>query len=227
MSYTNDPWDDATAAGERSGMFFGRMDVNAQFVVLLKGQGKVPFNPGIHSIDDRRTEIFLSLNPIDEMGMTRAIERNLIAQSKEWAGIVWASLRTLGLSNARELQGKYARVELVKTGRTWEKNGETVEGTTFKFTALYTSKEECVAAWRADRGGPQQADEDIPFDAPANGAVEDNERKTALAFLPAVVNMAGGDIGKLATILASTSPINKYFTVTSPEVVAEFQKVTA
>jgi hypothetical protein len=221
-----DPWNDATNAGERSGVFYGRIDANAQHVVLQKGTGKAPFNPNVHSHDDRRTELFISLNPLDEMNLTKAIERNVIAESREWSGIVWASLRTLGLTNARELHGKYAKCELVKTGRTWQKNGETVEGTTFKFLALYKSREECAAAFRADRGGSQPAaDEDVPFDtapAPANN----HERETALKFLEPIVKASNGDRNVLSITIAGMPLLAKFFTVDSPEVQA-LMKVAA
>jgi len=41
--------------------------------------------------------------------------------------------------------------------------------------------------------------------------------------LPALVKGANGDLTKLAQILASMSPVNKYFTVDSPEVQALLQ----
>src|SRR3546814_5025676 len=58
-------------------------------------------------------------------------------RSREWQGIVWASARDLGVQHARELNGKYAKIQLAKSGHKWtSKEGEEVEGTTFKFLAL-------------------------------------------------------------------------------------------
>jgi hypothetical protein len=46
------------------------------------------------------------------------------------------------------------------------------------------------------------------------------ERESYKAFLPTLVKAANGDKQQLATMLAGMSPLNKYFTVDSPEVVA-------
>lgn len=211
---TFDPLDAATQAGERSSAYFGKVEVSAQFVALIKGMGKVAWQES-HGIDQRRTEISLHLNPIDEMGLSRAIDRQLIAESREWSGIVWASLRDLGLKHARELHGRFVRAELVKTGRTYTgRDGSTVENTTLKFTALYGSQAECAAAYRAEFGGAAPAPAAVPTAAAANDA----ERMTALQFLPALVKAANGDRGQLAMSLASMPMIAKYFTVDSPEV---------
>lgn len=210
-----DPFDAATEAGERQPTYFGKMDCTASFVALIKGQGKVAWNEAMGQ-EQRRTEVALRLDPIDAMNLTRAVERNVIAESREWTGIVWASLRDLGVRNAREINGKYAKVELVKSGRSWtNKDGATVEGTTLKFLALYNSKAECEAAWESENGGT------VAHSQPAtngNGNGADPGRETALQFLPALVKGANGDRQVLAQTIASMPMISKYFTIDSAEV---------
>lgn len=208
-----DPFDAATEAGERQPVYFGKMDCTASFVALITGQGKVAWNEAM-GLNQRRTEVALRLDPIDQMNLTRAVERSIIAESREWTGIVWASLRDLGVRNAREVNGKWAKVELVKSGRTWTNNkGATVEGTTLKFLALYNSKPECEAAWEAENGGA------VAHSQPeTNGNGADPGRETALQFLPALVKGANGNRAMLAQTIANMPMISKYFTVDSPEV---------
>lgn len=215
MTTTFDPFDAATEAGERQPVYFGKVDCTAGFVALLKGQGKVLWTEA-HGIEQRRTEVALRLDPIDAMNLTRAVERQVIAESREWTGVVWPSLRDLGVRNAREVNGKWAKVELVKSGRSWtNKEGATVEGTTLKFLALYPTKAECIAAWEAENGGSVAH-------APSsngNGAV-DPGRETAAMFLEPLVKAAKGDRAALAQSLANMPMVSKYFTVDSPEVQA-------
>lgn len=211
-----DPFDAATEAGERQPTYFGKVDCTASFVALIKGQGKMLWTEA-HGPEQRRTEVAIRLDPIDAMNLTRAVERNVIAESREWTGTVWASLRDLGVRNAREINGKWAKVELVKSGREWiNREGQKVEGTTFKFVALYNSKAECEAAWDAENGGGAAQSQT----SNGNGNDADTGRATALQFLPALVMQAGKDKAKLALLLSEMPIISKYFTVDSPEVQA-------
>lgn len=220
-----DPFASAVEAGNRPDAFFGKMEVSAQYVQLVKGRGKLPWTES-DSLDQRRTEINLLLNPLDCTGLTRNIERSVIAESREWSKVVWASLRDLGVKNPRDINGKWAHVELVPSGRKWtNKEGEEVQGTTFKFVAIFDTEAECTAAWEAMTGKAQEAhtpdtDESVPWSDNPPAAVSDAERNAALQFLPHIVNANKDDLTKLATALASMSPLNKFFTVASPEVQA-------
>lgn len=221
-----DAFDAATAAGERSNRWFGLLTVHAKFVVLIKGQGKHDYDPNIHDEKDRRTQIDISLNPIDDHNMPNLIERSIIAESKEWNSITWPSARDLGLANARELDGKFVLAEMVETGRKWtNREGDEVKGTTFKFIAFYDDIAACTDAFLAERGGSQQVEgepddySDVPFDTNGNSSGQnDAEKETAKAFLPALVKASAGDLDKLAEMLGSTAVVKKYFTTTSPEV---------
>lgn len=223
MSYV-DPFDAATQAGERLDTLYGKVDVSATFVKLIKGVGKQPWSES-DGVDARRTEVQITLNPLDCTGLTLLVERRLIAESRDWSGIVWPSLRDLGLKNVRELNGKFVKAETVKTGRTYtNKRGETSEETTFKFAAVFNTAAEATAAYYAERGGGDGDPMAIPMGTPAtnvspNGNGNGAERETALQFVGALVKQAGGDRGKLAGLIAQMPMISKYFTVDSPEVV--------
>jgi len=229
MSITNDPFEAATQAGEGRNTYFGKAEVTAGFVTLKKGVGKQPFNENLDDIRDRRTEVKIVVNPIDAMGISILLQRDLIAESAEWSKYTWASLRDkCGLKSARDLNGKWCKVTLQGTGETYTtKRGETQERKAFVFEAVYTTAAEATAAYLADGGklNTAPADDnpamaiDMSHGAGANGNGANAERETAKAFLQALVKQAGGDKGKLAASIAQMPMIAKYFTADSPEVV--------
>ncbi len=233
MSF-NDPFDAATNAGERSNTYFGKIEVNVSFVKLIKGAGQVPFMDGTDNPNDRCTAIHIILNPIEASGLTQLVERKLIAESGTWSRIMWPSLRdNCGLKNLRDLNGQWAKVEMVKTGRVYEdKRGEKHEETTFKFLAVYSNAGEATTAFLRERG--TAPDDTLNIDmghgagAPLSGTIKgvdgsvsasNPERDTALQFLGALVKQANGDKTKLASMIATMPMIGKYFTADSPEVV--------
>lgn len=211
----SDALDAATNAGEMAGIIYGKLDVSAQFVVLRKGEKKRHWVEG-ESDEGKQSEVHIVCNLIDPLvrpGAKGFMERSILANTREWSGIVWASARDLGVQHARELHGKWAKIILAKTGRTYEKNGETFENTTFKFLALYNSEADCMAAFEADGGVTEETTGEN-----AASSANDAEKATAAQFLPALVKAANGNLDVLKNNLASMSPINKYFTVDSPEV---------
>lgn len=231
---TVDPFDAATQAGNRPDAYFGRVEVAASFVKLEKGVGKTVWSEA-DGTEARRTEVHLIVNPIEASGLTFMLERKIIAESAEWSKTVWPSCRDLGLKNVRELHGKYARVEMVKTGRTYTKrDGTTGEESTMQFTALFDDLATCEAAYWAERGGkptstePDPGDIDMGPSSGSNGATpaSNAERETAKQFLGVLVKQANGDLNALASLIASMPLVNKYFNITSPEVV-ELVTVTA
>jgi hypothetical protein len=223
MSVSNDPFAVADSAGERSDHIYGQVQCSASFVVLQKGVGKSAFDDHSHDLKDRRTEVSILVNPIDETGLTWFVQRDIIAESREWSGIVWPSLRNLGLQSARDLDGKYAKVKMVKSGRKWtDKDREEREGTTVKFLALYPDQAACVTAYQAEAGvtaddDPAAAVDMSPQQPNGNGNME---RETARQFLAVLVKQAAGDKAALTKAIAGLPMVAKYFTVDSPEVVA-------
>jgi hypothetical protein len=210
-----DPLDDAVQAAESSGQYFGKLEVSGQYVILRKGERKRVWLEG-ESTDGRVSEVTLRLNPLDITGMSRMVERQVLANDREFSTIVWPSLRDLGFKSLRDINGKWGHIALVKNGQSYthKVTGETVEKTTFKFIAVYDTEAELVSAYEKLHGS-QSAPTSTPPGVSQNSEAEKN---TAAQFLPALVKGASGDLNKLATILASMSPVNKYFTVSSPEV---------
>ena len=239
----NDPF--ASASNVQDGPFamWGQMDIRAEYVVLQKGVGKVPFDPQSHSADERVTHIDMIFTPLAETKLKHPTQREVIAESRDWKKIVWPSARALGVTYAGDLNGAYCKVTMVKTGRTWtNKQGETKEGTAFQFDKIFPNEQACVADYYATLGTVQS--EDNPFTdasagvSPVNGPVRPptngngsapqangngfnpNERATAMMFLTALAAQHKGNPAGLQAAIAGTPLISKYFTVNSPEVQA-------
>lgn len=211
-TYSDDPMETASNATLAPRTYYGEVDVDAYFCVLVKGTGKVLWDSDQHSIDERRTSIKLTVTLIAESGRPDPMEREMIAESREWVQITWASLKALGVTSVRDIKGKFAKVQFAPTGRKWTtREGEEREATTFKFLALYDTEDECRAAWAADNAGAN---------APADTAAPDTnsaEKATAYEFLRVLVNTHKDDRAALATTIASIPQISKWFTVDSPE----------
>ena len=62
-SYANDPFDAADNPSIRPAEFFGKLEVDAWFCALIKGQGKVRFDNERHPIDQRRTGVAARHSP--------------------------------------------------------------------------------------------------------------------------------------------------------------------
>lgn len=238
MNYNmNDPMDAAMMETQQKSFLYGQAQVTADFVVLVKGVGKLSYTPNQHEIKDRQTEITITVNPIEETGLTKLIIRNVLVNSKDWTAIVWKSLKDgCGLTHIRDLDGKFVKFETVDSGRKWtdKKTGEERTSTTMKFHAVYESEEACKAAYAAsakveegdsDESGVMDVDMSHGAgDAPAAEVVDENEKKTAAAFLPGLVKAAAGNVETLKAILSSNPMISKYFTFNSPEVVELLKK---
>jgi len=174
---TNDPWEAAQEAQELPSTYFGEVKLDTWFCVLEKGIGKVPFDAETHRPRQRRTAIDISLTPLPSRGLDFITERHLIAESRQWAGVVLPSIKSLGIS-AKELSGKWAQYEMVRTGRTWtDDKGETHNETIPKFLKVYQSLDQAESAAAALFGGSE------PEPAPGNGNGHDPQRDVAAKFL--------------------------------------------
>lgn len=203
---------------------FGEMEIDTWPCILVKGTGKVQFDPMQHDTDQRRTAIDLRLIPTKgEFNY----ERNLIAESNEWAKIVLPSLKALG-TDLRSLNGRFVEALLVPTGQTYEdKNtGEKKDRTTFKFIRVFGEMDECFAAadeFFASRRGGNGSSQAAPAPAPASTEPATlMEKDTALKFLQPLWSACKGDRARFLQQLAGNSLLNKHFNETSPEVTALF-----
>lgn len=229
---TTDPFDSADNAKPRpmNRTYFGQIFCDMYHAILVKGQGKVLFDQNQHSEDQKVTAINLTLNPLPGASKHFTIERSMIAESNEWAKITLPSLKALNISS-RVLNGKFAQVELVPTGRTYvsKEDGQTKENTTFKFIAIYDTEQACRAAndafWASRKAADEQPAQSAPppEQTPSQSPLNEAEKKTAASFLLPLWNASGKDVNKFAQSLASNQLTSKYFTLNSPEVIAIVQ----
>ena len=219
-TYTNDPFEAADNPQIKPAEYFGKLEVDAWFCALVKGQGKVPFDGQQHPVDQRRTAIDLHVIPLAAHNMNYPMTRGVIAESPEWTKTVWPSLRDAGVQSLRDLKDtpRWCCVTTVSTGRTYQSNGVTKEATTFRFIALYASEAECQAAYNAQRGGDWLDDTPAAPTAPANGN-GDRERETALAFAK-ILTKQSRSVVELGQRLLEYPLVAKHFTVDSPEIEA-------
>lgn len=221
----DDPFDTASKATLAPRSYYGQIQIDAWHCVLVKGSGKVPFDAAQHNVDDRRTAITISLLPIPEQNIQFELARDTIAESREWAGIIWPSLKALGLTSAREAQGKWAKMQQVGTGRMYRNaKGEEKEATTFKFLALYPDETACRAAYLAETGkGGNGNGQSAPTPATAtpsngNGANGNGQAlKVAIPFIQALAKLNGFDLEKTKAACRSQDIITKAIDVDSPE----------
>lgn len=226
MSAYLDPMNSAVEEAERPNFIYGQLEVSAAFVQFVNKK-KIVWTEH-DDPKERRTEVTMVINPIEETGMTQLFTRSTICGNRgEWADIIWPSLRDVcSIKELRSADKKFVKVEVVKTGRKYtNRNGEEVENTTFKFHALFVDKASCVSAFSADGGTPKNTlvtapvtGDPMAIDMTANA--NNLERENSKQFLPMLVKAANGDLNQLKTTLAAMSPLNKYFTVDSPEVQA-------
>ena len=234
MSYqpAQSPWDVANNPPEQTQEYFGEASLNAWFCMLAEGMGKIPYDertldPKTGKPVRRYTAIDLELVPLAESGLAFEVKRSMLAEFGEWKDTTWPSLRDLGVLDAATINGKFAKIAMVGTGRKYtSRNGEEREATAIKFLAVYADRQQCVDAWRAETGAPA-----TPSPAPAqsangngNGTVE---KITALKFAKVYVQNAARATGKdpekmrevLMKQLADQPLISKHFTVDSQEIV--------
>lgn len=240
---TVDPWQAALDAKEAPQVIYGEVMFDMYSCALVKGTGKVPFDPTQHAAGQRRTAVKVGVYPLIEMGLSFATEREFIAENggDGWLKVTLPSLKALNVTDLRKVNKAYAKAEIVAYGTYTKKdNGETRSLTAPKFLALYATQEECLAAFVQESGyTPVTAEPTgLPLGdindqlfgenggglgSPQNG--HNKERETALAFLPAIVRQCfhvnrneGIDTAKLEQQLNGNALLSKYFNMASPEV---------
>jgi len=229
MTANNDPWASAEEPEIRQPSYYGQVQLDMFYAVLVKGTGKVPFDPQQHKTDQRVTAIDISILPIADQNIAYPVQRNMIAESKEWAGFVLPSIKALGIT-VRELNGKWVLAKTKPTGATYvNKQGENKDKTTLVFETLYADEAACKAAYWAAEGVPA----DYTTQAPSNtqqpsvntptpvGGSDDKEKVTAMQFLKVLVKKSEGDPAKLGPMIAQFPMVNKFFTIDSPETTVE------
>jgi len=197
---------------------WGQAFVAVWKAALVKGEGKVPFDPTAHK--SMVYAIDLSIVPITEQN-AKHVERSLIQNSKEWE-MIQKSIKDLGAAPS-EIDQKYVRIAFEPTGETYNNaNGETKNKTFIKFLKVFKSEAECIADYGATTMG------DVPVTVtdnnagvPAAGAKEFEAAKKLLeASLRGVVKVVSTPEEAKALVLVKikASPVmSRFFTEDSPE----------
>lgn len=221
-----DAWDTAEnpQVKEYASEYWGKVEAQSWWCVLEKGVGRTPFDPQKHSEDQKRTAIDILITPLADMGLQFNINRNMLAESREWGQVVLPSIRALGI-HPREINGKWAWVQLVpipgKDGKPetyTDSAGIVKERKTIQFVKIFDTEEQCQSDFHASKGTTQYKADN------GNGNGDNKEKQTALAFLKVYVqNACRGQTDlnvireTLALNIAQQPLISKYFTVDSPE----------
>lgn len=230
------PWDVAVnppPPPSQSQDFFGELALDAQFVALVKGVGKVPWEDDMENQLDpqtgknlrRYTALRVTLFPLAEMNLKWEVEREMLAEFGAWVDVVLPSLKAIGVMDLPSINGKWAHLEMVENGESYiNRDGKNVNKTYPKFHAIYQTEDACRAAYMAYQNGttPPAAQAAAPAPANTNG-----EQDVALTFLKQYVANAvkatPGDLqairNSLSATIAGQALLQKYFTVDSPEVV--------
>lgn len=221
----DDPYASAMdATWESNPHVFGEVSTNVWHCVLERGTGKVQYDQLQHDPDARRTAIEITITPLNPN--FNPVNREMIAESREWATIVKPSLVALD-TDLRGVTGRFVQAQLVPTGRTYESGGETRQATTVKFLKVFASEDECRAAFEARRGprsGGQAAQPAATAPAPASPpAAGQVNQEAALKFVPALVRASGGDPVKLEALLKANA-LTSWLTIDHPAVLAEIEK---
>lgn len=219
---TNNPWESANDAQVPSQHYFGELTLNMWYCALIKGQGKVEYDPAQHGNLKRFTAIDLSFFVPNPNGQSFNIERQLIAESKEWTGTILPSIHALNLT-PMTVNKRWCHIEMIKTG-TYTKNGETKDLTNPRLVAVYDNEQACTAAAAIffGRSEPEQA---FDYTAPAtNGDLhpaapaDEANRRVALQFITPLVGQAQGDEERLRGLITGNGLVKQFFGIDSPEV---------
>lgn len=204
----------------------------ARYVVLVAGQGRVPFDERVHDIKKRSVETTLQIEHKKPDGTTYVVKQTELDWSKQWA-ITRDSITALGLPHAGELKNRYVEYEWVGTGEFWTgSDGNQRERQGIRLIRTFNNREECEAAERefysprTPAAGPATAPaveayfaereaKATPAPAPV---VNDAQRQMAATFLPMLWQQAGQNADAFHALIAATPTLAPLFNANSPEV---------
>lgn len=202
---------------------WGQVSIAVWAAALVKGQGKVPYDPKVH--DRMVYAIDISVVPIT-LQNSRIAERSILQTSKEWK-LIQESIKACGIQPS-EIDGKYVRVKFEPTGEVYtNSSGETKNKTYMHFVKVFNSVEECEKDFKENNFNVT-IEPAVESPAPANQQAQiSTEYETALRFLGAAVRSATKgktkddleSIKKFVGARIQGSPLmSKYFTEESDEV---------
>lgn len=229
QNVTNDAWLEADNAKPPVYTHFGKISIEAEFVFWAKGvrlDQCPPFDAEAHDATKKTTRIRMSAEPLPGHTNKYPHERVIPSFSKEWTFVTLPSIKALGVS-AQDIDGKYAKYVFTPARKYTNKQGEEKNATAFELLELFDSAEAAQTAADELFGTTYESGSDIGASIPGfeddpepvNGKT-DAAKDVAAQFIPILWASAGGDLGKMAELMASNPVVAEHFDVTSPEVVA-------
>lgn len=240
-----DPMDSAMEPQAQPRAYFGKLTTKAAYIALVKGQGRMPFQEGVHKEFQRKTLVTLALKTFGSMqNPSFDLIRDLIANPAEQADPGWLDVTLPSLQKLRktlkEINGMCAQIELRDTGETYEKEQfdergkstgfKTVHKTAPYIVALFPTEDSARAAENLYYGDSDSA----PAPSQANGATvtspiggspfkEQNgntngARQAALLMLPTLWTAFNKDRAKFLAFIAGDASVSAHFNADSPEV---------
>lgn len=201
---------------------WGQAFVTVWKAALVKGQGKVEFDPVMH----KRMVWAIDLSVIPLTGANaRTAERSMIQTSNEWK-LTQASIKELGIEPA-DVDQKFVKISFKPTGETYvNAAGEEKNKTYIHFEKVYKDEASCLedALFEDDT---QTAD--VPTEQQG-----DQDKEVATALLGQMVRKAvkGSKdlvavLNALRTKLPESPVVSKHFTLDSAELLAMVQQEMA
>jgi hypothetical protein len=216
--------------------------VDARFVALVPGQGRVAFDERVHDIKKRSVETTIQVEHKKSDGSTYPVKQTELDWSKQWA-VTRDSLIALNLKNASDLKNRYVEYEWVGIGEFYKVNdGTQRERQGMRFIRVFNNREECEAAERefyspkSPATAPAVAPDVQAFfnereakaavAAPVVADVNDAQRAMMATFLPPLWQKASFKADVFHALIAANPVLAATFNANSPEVVALTSDVT-
>lgn len=222
-------WNEANNPPEKTYDFFGKIEIK-----LFKGayetgtRGAVPFNPATHEKGHTIVKIYIDPLPEINVKYTNQLEYESPVWA-EWGKVTYPSIKALGIDNAHEVNGMFARVARVPSGKKYtNKDGQLKDETTFKFVEFFTGEDECRKAYLAAGGQPVNGNNGS---TPAPVTTERSEKTSMYGFMEVIVNqnvqpgMTLDDAKNAMASHQSYAVLSKFYTVDSPEMLDLIEKI--
>lgn len=227
---------DAWNQKQESQRFYGQVSVDGWPCVLIKGQGKVPWDPAIHRGRRKSYAIDFTVAHVDPTWPL--IQRTTVNFTKNFNEVTRPSVEALLPTIAKIkglVEGQFpplAGLNGLWVSGTLELKPDNKPGETFtcvRFDGVFPDEAACRAAYEADTGAEVGGSPvaDLPFESGPPKPEPKSERATFAAFLPNLWKQAqgaaadpSGVVVEMARLLEASPLLKQYFNIESPEVVA-------
>lgn len=204
--------------------FFGQVVIiDAWHCALVKGLGKVPFDPGVHEERQKAVAVKLSVE-CQGLNGTYSIDQDVLTSSKEWREFTLPSVQAIK-KDLRSLMNCYVQAKRVPTGERYQNKttGEWKDRTAIKFVAVYPDADTMKVAadvFYTPRSQREAADQPAaPTATYVSSAAQSAQatptptvdRATAAQFLPSLWTAAGQDKQKFWEMVRTNPMLAPHF----------------